>query len=269
MKLKAGAVYFVSDDFFKKVNDPYLKINYETTKRPHYFAFRDSKTSLYWLVPCSSKIEKFETIIQKKQAQHKPTDTIKIVRIQNQKSALLFQDMFPATEKYISEPYIRGGQPVLIADPKIVAELEKNAQKVITLLHRGIKFTPTQPDVNRIEKLMLSELSQERTQPVTSSPTIEAPSTTPGATQPTQDKPQAPTPSGLPNNATAAPGQSISEKIQEIKNRQQQDRPRLPETSTRQNNEASPARQSIFKKIEEIENSQSKATPPIMPDKQK
>ena len=64
MDLKYGHIYFISDEFFKKVNDPYLKINYEKTSRPHYFGIKDNKTSLYWLAPLSSKIDKFEKIIQ-------------------------------------------------------------------------------------------------------------------------------------------------------------------------------------------------------------
>jgi len=158
MKLITGSVYFVSDSFFEKINDPFLKINYDTTKRPHYFSFQDTVTSLYWLVPCSARIDKYEKIIRKKREQNKPTDTIKIIKIQDQKTALLFQDMFPVTAAYIKEPYIRGGQPYYIADPKIVLELEKTAKKVITLLRRGVRFTPTQPDANRIERLMIEEL---------------------------------------------------------------------------------------------------------------
>ena len=46
MEIMTGGLYFVSDEFFAKIQDPYLKINYENTKRPHYFAFRDSKTVL-------------------------------------------------------------------------------------------------------------------------------------------------------------------------------------------------------------------------------
>lgn len=158
MEILAGNLYFVSDDFFTKIQDPYLKINYENTKRPHYFAFRDSKTGLYWLVPCSSKIEKFERLILKKQEQHKPTDTIKIVKVFGNKTVLLFQDMFPVIAKYIEGSYIKGGQPVRIADPKLIRELEKNAKKIINLLHRGVRFTPTQPDIIKIEKIMLEEL---------------------------------------------------------------------------------------------------------------
>ncbi len=158
MEILTGSLYFVSDDFFAKVRDPYLKINYDYTKRPHYFAFKDSRTDLYWLVPCSSKIEKFERLIQKKREQHKPTDTIKIVKIFDRKTALLFQDMFPVTAGYIDGQYIKGGQPVRISDPRLIQELEKNARKIINLLHRGMRFTPTQPDIISIEKIMLEEL---------------------------------------------------------------------------------------------------------------
>lgn len=168
MKVILGCLYFVSDDFFEKANDPYLKQNYETTKRPHYFAIKDNQTNLFWLVPCSSKIEKFEDILTKKAKQGKPTDTIKIVQIQNKKIVLLFQDMFPISEKYIAQQYIRGKQPVYIADPKIVNELQKTATKVIKLIRRGVKFTPTQPDALFIEKMIMKELSLEHERKVES-----------------------------------------------------------------------------------------------------
>lgn len=161
MEILTGNLYFVSDDFFTRIADPYLKINYEHTKRPHYFAFLDSKTGLYWLVPCSSKINKFEQLIEKKREQHKPADTIRIVKIFGRKTVLLFQDMFPVTAGYIDGQYIKGGQPVRIADPKLIQELEKTARKVINLIRRGVRFTPTQPDVIRIEQIMLGELGAD------------------------------------------------------------------------------------------------------------
>ena len=72
---------------------------------------------------------------------------------------LLFQNMFPVAECYIENLYIKGGQVVRIANPKTISDLQKNAHKVMSLLRRGIKFTPTQPDAMRIEKLM-SELTE-------------------------------------------------------------------------------------------------------------
>ena len=79
------------------------------------------------------------------------------MKIFDKESVLLFQDMFPTIAKYIDGQYIKGGHAVRIADPKVIAELEKVAHKIINLLHRGVRFTPTQPDVLHIEQLMLAE----------------------------------------------------------------------------------------------------------------
>jgi len=161
MKITVGHFYFVDDSFFEKVQDPYLKINYEYSYRPHYFPFVDENTGLLWLVPCSSRVEKFEKIIAKKKEKHKPVDAIKIVTLFDDKTVLLFQDMFPVTEKYIKNEYIKGGHSVKIADPDTVAMLEKTAAKIVKMIHKGVKFTPTQPDAVRIEQIMLDELNNE------------------------------------------------------------------------------------------------------------
>lgn len=156
--MQPGVLYFIEDSFFEKVNDPYLKIDHETTKRPHYFVFKDKDTVLYWVIPCSHRVGKYRKINEQKRKRGKPTDAIKITRIHDEESVLLFQDMFPIALHYIKEPYIRNGQLVQIADPKVQLEIEKTARKIIRMLRRGIKFTPTQPDVNRIERIMIGEL---------------------------------------------------------------------------------------------------------------
>ena len=70
--------------------------------------------------------------------------------------------MFPVTAEYIDGQYIKGGQPVRISNPKLIQELEKKARRIIRLFHNGVRFTPTQPDVIRIEKMMLEELQNQR-----------------------------------------------------------------------------------------------------------
>ena len=162
MEIITGSFYFISDAFFNKVNDPFLKTNYETTKRPHHFAIKDKYTNLLWLVPCSTRIEKFEKIIETRKRYNRPNDTIKIVNVQGTKTALLLQDMFPADEKYISNQYIRGGKAVKIINQNIISDIERSARRVIMLLRNGVKFTPTQPDAIRIERIMLDELSEKQ-----------------------------------------------------------------------------------------------------------
>ena len=49
---------------------------------------------------------------------------------------------------------------MFIDSERLVKELERNAYRVIGLIRRVIKFTPTQPDALRIEKLMLAELEE-------------------------------------------------------------------------------------------------------------
>lgn len=114
---------------------------------------------MLWVIPCSSKIEKYQNIIIQKEIKHKPHNHIQIVTVNGRKSALLYQDMFPIAPHYIDQPYSNATGIFEIRDKKTVAQIEANAHKIINLLRRGIKFTPTQPDVNRIEKIMLQELN--------------------------------------------------------------------------------------------------------------
>ena len=48
------------------MDDPYLKGNKEAN-RPHYYCFKDEGTNLYWMIPLSSRIEKYRKIMNRKQ----------------------------------------------------------------------------------------------------------------------------------------------------------------------------------------------------------
>lgn len=161
MEIKPGYFYFVSDSFFEKVGDPHLMINYEDSKRLHFFAFADGKTGLCWLVPCSSRVEKYKKVLDKKRRTHKPTRGIKIVKLFGKESALLFQDMFPVLPGYIVGQYVKGGQEVRVSDPKKLSVLAKNARKVVRLIRNGVKLVPARPDALEIEKIMLREQRRE------------------------------------------------------------------------------------------------------------
>ena len=62
--------------------------------------------------------------------------------------------MFPITEEYIDREYTIAGNHMMLTSEHSVREIEQKARKVMGMLKRGIKFTPTQPDVMAIfEKL--------------------------------------------------------------------------------------------------------------------
>ena len=154
-EISPNCLYFIKESFFDFINDPFLKKNKEDTFRPHYFAFVDEETSLCWMIPCSTKIEKYESIIQEKIKNNKKHNHIQIIKVSGKKQAFLFQDMFPISPNYIEKPYENKYGVLSVADPKLVEEINENAKKIIKLLRKGIKFTPTQPNITLIEEKLL------------------------------------------------------------------------------------------------------------------
>ena len=62
----------------------------------------------------------------------------------------MIQDMFSITDEYIEREYTIAGNHLMLTSEHTAKEIEQKAKKVIGMLKRGIKFTPTQPDVMAI-----------------------------------------------------------------------------------------------------------------------
>ena len=149
--------YIIKEKFFEEINDPFLKIN-KAEKRPHYYCFKEEKTGLLWMIPLSSKIDKYKYLMNKKQEEKGYCDTIHIAKLANRKeSAFLIQDMFPITKKYIDRKYTIASNPLVLNSEHLAKEIENKAKKVMRMLKGGVKFTPTQPDIKRIIKFLEDE----------------------------------------------------------------------------------------------------------------
>ena len=114
-QVKKTGFYIIKDKFFEDMSDPYLKGN----------------------------------------KAGKPCDIIHIVKLDNSRqSAFLIQDMFPITDEYIEREYTIAGNHLMLTSEHTAKEIEQKAKKVMGMLKRGVKFTPTQPNVIAIlEKL--------------------------------------------------------------------------------------------------------------------
>lgn len=156
--MKITGFYIVKDKYFEDMADSNLKMN-KDGNRPHYYCFGDANTGIYWMIPLSSRIDKYKSLMEKREKMGKPCDIIHIVKLDNDKeSAFLIQDIFPITEKYIEREYTIAGNHLMLTKKHIVKEIERKARKVIGMLKRGIRFTPTQPDILKIlEKLNNNE----------------------------------------------------------------------------------------------------------------
>lgn len=145
--MKKTGFYIIKDKFFEDMSEPYLKGN-KAGNRPHYYCFEDTSNGIYWMIPLSSRVDKYRRIMEKKEKAGKPCDILHTAKLDNSReSAFLIQDMFPITEKYIEREYTIAGNHLMLTSEHTAREIEQKARKVMGMLKRGIKFTPTQPDV--------------------------------------------------------------------------------------------------------------------------
>lgn len=173
--METGCLYFIIDDFYNKFDpDKVLMQNKETLNgqvhsRPCFFAFQDKENDeIYWLVPISSKVEKFETIVQNKIDKMKSNgknnpqcNTIRFGEVMGHKRAFLIQNMFPVTYKYINCPYIdKNTNKNVTLKPEITKDIIKNAKEVLKLYKRGIKLI--YGDMDKIYTALSNELTIEK-----------------------------------------------------------------------------------------------------------
>ena len=154
MQVQTGYIYHIKDDFFDKINDKGLMINHENGRaRPTYFTIRDK--DILWFIPLSSKISKYQPIIDKKIEKYGSCKSIMISKIANKKSVILLQNAFPTLEKYIDHPHTIIGAPVRVAD-NLKDEILENFKSLLALKKQGINLFFA--DIVKIKEKMLDEI---------------------------------------------------------------------------------------------------------------
>ncbi|WP_394586155.1 type III toxin-antitoxin system CptIN family toxin [Clostridium perfringens] len=138
-------------------------INGKVHNRPAYFSFLDPRTNIYWFIPISSQVSKYERIYNNKirKSPKSECDTIVFGYVLGKKKAFLIQNMCPVTPKYINNLYIDNatGQDVCI-NPKLKKELTKKAKKVLHLTRTGFDSLIF-PDVLSIEKALIEQMQPQ------------------------------------------------------------------------------------------------------------
>ena len=91
--MKKTGFYIIKDRFFEDMPDPYLKGN-KASNRPHYYCFEDNATGIYWMIPLSSRIDKFRKIIEKKEQVGKSCDILHIVKLDDSRESVFFNTRY-------------------------------------------------------------------------------------------------------------------------------------------------------------------------------
>lgn len=155
MEIKTGYLYHIKDEYFDVVNDDGLMQNHEKgKKRPTYFTIKDK--DILWFIPISSKIDKYQKIIDKKVERYGICNTILIRKIADKDAAILLQNAFPTLEKYIDHVHTVDGVPLSVPTD-LQNEIKRLFKNMIGLKKRGTNLFFT--DIDTLKQKMLDEIS--------------------------------------------------------------------------------------------------------------
>lgn len=114
MEVKTGYLYHIKDEYFDIANDEKLMTNHERgKKRLTYFTIKDR--DILWFILISSKVEKYQKIIDRRIEKPSFCNTIIIRTIGGFPAVILFQNAFPTLEKYIDHVHTIDGVPLSVS----------------------------------------------------------------------------------------------------------------------------------------------------------
>lgn len=159
-EINLGYVYHIKDDYFSKVEDPKLMKNKENGNyRPTYYCMKDEYSELLWVIPMSTKVDKYKKIYDKNVDKYGKCITIVLGAYSGEKAAFLIQNMFPIIPKYIDHIHTINNVPVPVHSV-IQSVIISNVKEVLQLYKRNIRIVF--PDIKQIADIMLSELQYDR-----------------------------------------------------------------------------------------------------------
>ncbi len=153
MKVQTGYLYHIKDEFFDLINGKGLMINHENGhSRPSYLAIKDGK--ILWLIPLSTKINKYKSIIDKKVKKFGSCRSILIKKIAGREQVILIQNAFPTLEKYIQSRHTINGRIIKIS-PTAQKEIVDDFEYMLSLKAKGLDLFFT--DIDFIKNLICKE----------------------------------------------------------------------------------------------------------------
>lgn len=154
MQVKTGYLYHIKDEYFDIVNDENLMQNHEKGKqRPTYFTIKEK--NILWFIPVSSKVDKYQRIIEKKIKKYGFCNTIIIRKIAGENAAILLQNAFPTLEKYIDHVHTIDGVPFRVPTD-LQHEIKIMFKNMLGLKKRGTNLFFT--DIDKLKDKMLEEI---------------------------------------------------------------------------------------------------------------
>ena len=145
--MKQGRFYYISDEYYNKFQNCGLMGNKEEDNfgkhgRPCFYCFICD--DFYWMIPISSKIEKYKKIYNEKIKKYPNYDGIRFGFVNGEERAFLLQNICPTTKEYIESEYtINKGETYVTISNNLQKTLNGIARKIIRFHKNGIRITLT------------------------------------------------------------------------------------------------------------------------------
>lgn len=142
-----GHFYFIKTEFYEALPDCNLMPNKEDDSngehgRPCHYCFEYN--GLFWMVPISSKVEKYEKIYNHKVEKRGYCDGIRFGYVNGVKKAFLIQNCFPVTSKYIDYEYkIDHNTVAVTVNKELTNNINGLIRKVIRMYKKGVNVPLT------------------------------------------------------------------------------------------------------------------------------
>ena len=156
--MNVGHFYFLKPDYFNNFPSSdfmgnHSEVDAQSHNRPYFYAFTEND-NIYWLIPISSKVAKFERVYRSKVDKYGKCDTIDFCEILGHRKAVLIQNMLPITKEYILNEYLDTDNHAVQISDKTRKRIISRAKKILALQRRGYELIFG--DVLEIEKHLLA-----------------------------------------------------------------------------------------------------------------
>ena len=152
MEISTYGLCIVDDKYFSD----FPSIRHMSNKhesRPYYLAIK-GEDGIIWLIPLSSKVDKYRAKIKEDENKHKECIFYYIARVKGKDSAFLIGNVIPVTEDYIKKPFTVRGVPFVIGDQKDIKKIQSKLKRYLTMVRHG-KMSPA-VDILGIERTLLN-----------------------------------------------------------------------------------------------------------------
>ena len=150
--------YKVKDKYFSDFPNKRHMLN-KHENRPYYLAVKESN-GIIWLIPISSKVEKYEAKISADEAKFGECLMYHVIQFMGEKRAALIGNMIPITEEYIKGEFTISNRHYVVRDEATIKAIRKRSKRYLSLVRAG-KLHPY-VDILEIERILCSRISNSQ-----------------------------------------------------------------------------------------------------------